>query len=107
MDRVPTTATAPSTNPFAHLTLAPAVVDWVQVPVASPAAAFQALVTEYGLQVEEWDTVTLDPKLRDKFMAFYLETDGKRILVVPVGQDPAERLHALRSLLAHQEVTPV
>ncbi|MGW4876579.1 DUF6907 domain-containing protein [Streptomyces sp. NPDC004262] len=37
MTRVPTTATAPSTNPFAHLSLVPAVVDGVQVPIACPA----------------------------------------------------------------------
>ncbi|MGW7424394.1 DUF6907 domain-containing protein [Streptomyces sp. NPDC054813] len=37
MNRVPTAATAPSTSPFAHLSLVPAVVDGVQVPVACPA----------------------------------------------------------------------
>jgi hypothetical protein len=37
MSRVPTTATAPSTEPFAHLSLVAAVVDGVQVPVACPA----------------------------------------------------------------------
>lgn len=70
------------------------------------ATAFEALVAEHGLQVEEWDTDTLDKKYRDKFMAFYLEhKDGTRIVVVPIGQDPAERLRAVRALLTHQGVT--
>ncbi|MEH0423159.1 hypothetical protein [Streptomyces sp. B21-083] len=84
----------------------PAVVDGVQVPVASPAAIFEALATEYRLQVEEWDTSTLDESLRDKFYAYYLELkDGLRIIVVPTGQDPGQRLWAVRALLAHQAVT--
>ncbi|MDX2696842.1 hypothetical protein [Streptomyces ipomoeae] len=68
--------------------------------------AFQALTAEHNLRVEEWDTTTLDENLRDKFYAFYLQLkDGTRILVVPTGQDPAQRLHAARALLAHQAVT--
>lgn len=60
----------------------------------------EAFAAEYGLQVEEWDTATLAENIRDKFMAAYFEIDGKRILVVPAGQDPAERLHAARELVA-------
>ena len=68
--------------------------------------AFEALVAEHHLQVEEWDTTTLDENLRDKFFAHYLEhKDGRRILVVPIGQDPAHRLAAVRAILAHPGVT--
>ena len=78
----------------------------IMAAITDPAAAFAALVTEYQLQVEEWDTATLDPKYRDRFMAVYLQTDDKRILVVPAGQDAGERLVAACRLLAHQEVSP-
>ncbi len=68
--------------------------------------AFQALAVEYRLQVVEWDASTLGEGLRDKFYAHYLHLkDGRRLLVVPVGQDPAERLHAARTLLSSQGVT--
>lgn len=60
----------------------------------------EAFAAEHGLQVEEWDTAALAENIRDKFMAAYFEIDGKRILVVPAGQDPAERLHAARELVA-------
>ncbi|WP_055527123.1 hypothetical protein [Streptomyces graminilatus] len=72
-----------------------------------PIEAFNALVAEYGLQVEEWDTSTLDEPLRDKLLAHYLEQDGTRLFVVPLGQDPAVRLAALHTLLNHQGVMPV
>ncbi|MGW1617763.1 hypothetical protein [Streptomyces sp. NPDC002172] len=78
----------------------------VMAAIIDPAAAFAALVTEYRLQVEEWDTTMLAPRYRDRFMAFYLQTDDKRILVVPAGQDAGERLVATCRLLAHQEVSP-
>ncbi|MDX2839488.1 hypothetical protein PV377_10945 [Streptomyces ipomoeae] len=71
-----------------------------------PVEAFHALTAEHHLRVEEWDTSTLDENLRNKFYAFYLQLkDGTRILVVPAGQDPVQRLHAVRALLAHQGVT--
>ena len=73
--------------------------------ITDPATAFSALVAEYRLQVEEWDTTTLDPKYRDRVLAIYLQTDDKRILVVPAGQDAGERLVATCRLLAHLEVT--
>jgi hypothetical protein len=67
-------------------------------------AAFHAETA--GLQVEEWDTSTLDERLRDGYLGHYLERkDGTRILVVPAGQDPVVRLHAVRALLAHPGVT--
>ncbi|MEU6279473.1 hypothetical protein [Streptomyces sp. NPDC047028] len=67
-------------------------------------AAFNALVAEHGLQVEEWDTSTLDENLRDKFVAFYIETRDRKVIVVPAGQDPAHRLAAVRALLVHPGV---
>ncbi|MGW7424395.1 hypothetical protein ACWGJB_30940 [Streptomyces sp. NPDC054813] len=79
----------------------------IMAAITDPAAAFTALAGEYGIQVEEWDARGLDQSLRDELLAHYLEKDGKRVFVVRVGQDPAERLHALCTLLAHLEVTPV
>lgn len=67
--------------------------------------AFEALVAEHHLQVEEWDPSTLDEGLRDKFMGLYGEIDGTRILVVPAGQDPVIRLAVVRQLLACPVVT--
>lgn len=69
--------------------------------------AFEAIVAEHPrIQFEEWDTSTLEEKLRDKYLAHYLERkDGTRLLVVPLGQDPTVRLAAVRTLLAHEGVT--
>lgn len=86
-----TTATAPST-PSAQ---------------RSDTEAFEALVAEHGLTVEEWNPSTLDEALRSRFLAFCVEdrrTNHKRI-IVPAGQDPAHRLAAVRALLAHPGVT--
>ncbi|WP_416983505.1 hypothetical protein [Streptomyces sp. T028] len=81
-------------------------VDMVADAKTTPAAAIEALTTEHDIHLEEWDTSTLDPKLRDGLLAHYLQTNtGERILVVPAGQDPAVRLAAVRTLLAHQGVT--
>ena len=72
----------------------------------TPTETLNALVAEHGLQLEEWDTTTLDPKLRERFMAAWDQTEGDgRVIVVPSGQDPSERLHAVRALLAHPAVT--
>lgn len=81
-------------------------VDHIIAEIAkpTPTEAFEALVAEHGFQVEEWDTDDLDGKLRDKFFAFYLETADRKVIVVPVGQDPAHRLAAVRALLAHPGV---
>jgi hypothetical protein len=78
-------------------------VDKIMAALREPTAteALDALAAEHQLRVEEWDTSTLDESLRDKLMAFYGETDGNRIVVVPKGQDPVERLHAVRTLLTH------
>ena len=69
--------------------------------------ALKALVAEHpDLRVVEWDPSTLPADLRDGYLAHYLERkDGTRILVVPTGQDPTVRLHAVRTLLAHPGVT--
>jgi hypothetical protein len=80
MSKLPTTAKAPSTQ-------------------ADPHAAVNALAAEHGLQIEEWDTSTLDEALRDKFFAMYVESKGDRFIVAPLGQDPAHRLAAVRALL--------
>lgn len=59
-----------------------------------------ALLAERGVELEEWDTASLDPKLRRKFVAFAMvRKDGLRLVVVPVGQDPVARLAAVRDLI--------
>ena len=60
-----------------------------------------ALLAEHGVQMEEWDTATLDPKLRQRFVAFALvHNETQRLIVVPQGQDPIARLAAVRELIA-------
>jgi hypothetical protein len=69
-----------------------------------PAATLTALTT--GIAVEEWDTSTLDERLRDGFLGYYLERkDSTRLLVFPLGQDPVQRLAAARTLLTEAGVT--
>jgi len=61
-----------------------------------------ALLVEYGIELEEWDTASLDPKLREAFDAFgMLPEGGPRLVVVPVGQDPIDRLAAVRKLIGY------
>jgi hypothetical protein len=59
-----------------------------------------ALLAEHRLTVEEWDTASLDPRLRDRIQAVYDPTGGQRVVIVPAGQDPIERLAAVRDLIA-------
>lgn len=64
---------------------------------------FRAIVAEHNLTVEEWDTSTLNSKLRKGFRAFgALLATGERLIVIPRDQDPIERVdavvHILRSL---------
>ncbi|PKT67557.1 hypothetical protein CW362_39790 [Streptomyces populi] len=60
----------------------------------------RAIVEEHQLLVEEWDIANLDAKWRDKFVAFAaLLDDGRRVVVVPLGQDPVRRLGAVVELL--------
>ncbi|WP_330265293.1 hypothetical protein [Streptomyces griseorubiginosus] len=65
----------------------------------------EALAAKHGLPVVEWDATNLSEDLRDKIMAFYSETKDDRVIVVFTGQDPVERLHAIRQLLAHPKVS--
>ncbi|MGW3200684.1 hypothetical protein ACWDBD_40195 [Streptomyces sp. NPDC001118] len=61
---------------------------------------FRAIVVEHHLHVEEWDLANLDAKFRGKFVAFAaLTDDGRRVVVVPKGQDPVERLAAVAELV--------
>lgn len=76
------TTSAPSTQPDPHETI-------------------KALAAAHDLQIEEWDTSTLDESLRNAFFAMYVRTRSERYIVVPVGQDPAHRLAVVRALLAH------
>ena len=65
-----------------------------------------AIVAEHHLHVEEWDIANLDEKFRGKFVAFAaLTTDGQRIVVVPKGQDPIERLAGVTELVRDMEAT--
>jgi hypothetical protein len=61
----------------------------------------QALLAEHGIVLEEWDTASLDPKMRDRFVAFAMVHHGDQsLIVVPAGQDPIVRLGAVRDLIA-------
>ncbi|GAB2732547.1 hypothetical protein [Streptomyces bullii] len=68
-------------------------------------ATIQALVSEHGLAVEEFDTAPLAESIRSKFMAFFVQTGRQKVVVFPLGQDLGERLWALRTLLRRPEVT--
>lgn len=59
-----------------------------------------ALLADHQLRIEEWDTATLDPRLRDRIQAVYDPTEGDRVVIVPAGQDPIGRLAAVRELIA-------
>jgi monoamine oxidase len=60
-----------------------------------------ALLAEHGLRVEEWDTSSLDARLRTRLEALHDPTDGDgTTIVVPAGQDPIDRLTAVRKLIA-------
>jgi hypothetical protein len=64
----------------------------------------RAILAEHDLSIEEWDTATLDPKLRQHLRAVYDPTIGDgRTIVVPAGQDPIARLAAVCRLLAELE----
>ena len=63
--------------------------------------SLRSLLAEHGLRVEEWDTASLDPRLRDSIPAVYDPTEGDgRTIIVPAGQDPIERLAAVGQLVA-------
>lgn len=89
MSKTATTATAPS----------------IPADQRDPNETLQALAAEHGLQIEELDTTNLGEGLRDKFFAMFVASKGDRFIIVPVGQDPAHRLAAVRALLAHPAVT--
>lgn len=59
-----------------------------------------ALLVEHRMRIEEWDTATLDPRLRDRIQAVYDPTGGDRVVIVPADQDPTGRLAAVRELIA-------
>ena len=55
----------------------------------------------HQLSIEEWDTATLDSRLRDRIKAVYDPTMGDgHVIIVPAGQDPIVRLAAVRDLIA-------
>ncbi|MEU2719597.1 hypothetical protein [Streptomyces smyrnaeus] len=58
------------------------------------------LAAEHGVTVEEWDTASLDPMLREHFMGWHHRIGDRRYLIFPKGQDPAERPSVARALLA-------
>lgn len=62
--------------------------------------SLRVLLAEYRLRIEEWDTASLDPKLRGRIQAVYDPTEGDRVVIVPASQDPIRRLAAVRQLIA-------
>ncbi|UXY23378.1 hypothetical protein N8I84_35255 [Streptomyces cynarae] len=81
-------------------------VDRILAELAKPTPTEQlhAVLSEHGIQLIEWDPSGLPEDLRDGFYAFYIETAGRKTIVVPTGQAPAHRLAAVRVLLTHQGV---
>ncbi|MET9411306.1 hypothetical protein ABZX90_37015 [Streptomyces sp. NPDC002935] len=66
------------------------------------AATLRAIVAEHHLTIEEWDTTTLDPFLRDRLMCWRMTgEDGSTLIIVPAGQDPIERVNFVAHLLKH------
>ncbi|CAM5254563.1 hypothetical protein [Streptomyces coeruleorubidus] len=64
----------------------------------------RALLAEHEVEMEEWDASTLDPKMREAFKAFAMvRKDSLRLVVVPLGQSPIERLAVVRDLVAHMD----
>ncbi|MFI2367265.1 hypothetical protein [Streptomyces sp. NPDC018833] len=67
-------------------------------------AAWQALITQHDLVIHEWDMAGVDDNLRASYMAhMFVTNDDRNIIVVPVGQDPRERLVAVAKLVEHLE----
>ncbi|MEV8546267.1 hypothetical protein [Streptomyces sp. NPDC051572] len=54
-----------------------------------------AILAEHHARMEEWDTDLADPLLRDRFLAGAYVEDGQLVVVVPLGQDPIERVDAV------------
>lgn len=90
------TATVPSTSTISTspTALHPDVHTQVEADLA-------ATLTQHGIEPVELDGPF------DGLYGHYLEPDGRRILVVPAGQDPATTLWAARTLITHQQVMPV
>jgi hypothetical protein len=64
--------------------------------------ALAALLAEHEMRVEEWDTGNLEPAMRSHIKAVHDPTVGDgRTIVVPVGQDPIDRLAAVRKLIGY------
>jgi hypothetical protein len=59
-----------------------------------------ALLAEHDVELEEWDTSSLDERLRPHLQAVHDPTVGRRTIVVPAGQDPIDRLGAVRKVIA-------
>jgi len=59
----------------------------------------RALLAEHGLRIEEWDITALDSRLRDSITAVHDPVTGGDVIIVPSGQDPIDRLGAVRQLI--------
>ena len=59
----------------------------------------RALLDEHGLRTEEWDITALDSRLRDSITAVHDPVTGGDVIIVPTGQDPIDRLGAVRRLI--------
>lgn len=67
-------------------------------------AMLRAVVAEHHLIIEEWDPSCLEPRLRAEYMGHRVTDEfGGRLIVVPMGQSPTERLQAVVSLVRDME----
>lgn len=72
-----------------------AILDGVQLT-----PELEAICAPGGWELLEWDLSDLDAHLRDSYMAHTFQlTDGRKLILVPVGQDPTERLFAVARLI--------
>jgi hypothetical protein len=62
------------------------------------AAALDALVAKYRLEIEEWDFTQLDSDLGGRILAIH-DSREDRTIAVAVNQDPRLRLQAVRQIL--------
>jgi len=54
-----------------------------------------AILAEHHARLEEWDTDVADPLLRARFAAAAYVENGQLVVVVPLGQDPVQRVSAV------------
>ncbi|QFZ75069.1 hypothetical protein GFH48_18955 [Streptomyces fagopyri] len=58
-----------------------------------------AFISEYRIELEEWDVSTLDPMLREHLRSWRMTEGDHTVVIVPTGQSPIERLAAVADVV--------